>query len=183
MKSFIKQKSIIFSVIFFLICCFIVVFLYKNIIDNRENAKVVEQQWQEESSRRENAKSLVDSIKTVESEKAILESHFVQSSKTAPFLDAIVAPFLDTIEKLSNEVGIKTEVISVDSPKESTSLVVSIKSTGSFENVYKLIMLLENSPYDLEFVSVDLENVNAGNSSKTPQWTANLEIRLLSFIN
>ena len=44
-------------------------------------------------------------------------------------------------------------------------------------------MLLENSPYDLEFVSVDLENVNAGNSSKTPQWTANLEIRLLSFIN
>jgi hypothetical protein len=181
MKNIFQKKSLILSVILFIFSCFVFVFLYRNINNNKEASQLTQEKWQTEDTHRENAKSLADSIKAIEPEKALLETHFVQSSD--------VVPFLDTIEKLAKEIGTKAEVVSVNPTKDNSSLIVGIKASGNFGTIYKLITLLENSPYDLEFISADIQNSNGedlsgskNNKTKTPQWTATFQIKLLSFV-
>ncbi|MEK7104858.1 MAG: hypothetical protein AAB868_02345 [Patescibacteria group bacterium] len=135
---------------------------------------MAQEKWQTEALQRDNTRSLVNSIKTIEPERVLLETHFIQNSD--------VVPFLDTIEKKAKDVGVKAEVVSVDITKDSSSLIVEINASGSFETIYKLIMLLENSPYNLEFISVNIKDSDTS-VGKSSQWTATFQIKLLSFIN
>ena len=111
-------------------------------------------------------------------EKILLESHFTQSSN--------IVPLLNTIEQLSLKVGAKSKVTSVDISKDKTILMVAVGTSGSFNAVYKFLMLLENSPYELEFVSVDMQKTGAptvsGKIIVSPQWEAIFKIKLLSFV-
>ncbi|PIP68851.1 hypothetical protein CO033_01770 [Candidatus Nomurabacteria bacterium CG_4_9_14_0_2_um_filter_32_10] len=177
MQFIFQKKSFILSVVFFIFSCFVFLFLYRVIDNNKEDSRLTQEKWQTEDIQRKNAKSLFDSIKTVETERALFETHFVQSSD--------IVPFLDTIERMVEKVGIKAEVVSVDIAKDKLSLMIEIKAVGSFEIIYKLIMLLENSPYDLEFVSVNMQHLDAGDLSisEKSQWGAIFQVKLLSFIN
>lgn len=180
MQFIIQKKSLILSVIFFLTCCFVFVFLYKSLNDSEKMLLLAQEKWQIEASRIENVKYLADLIKEIEPEKALLEKHFVKSSD--------VVPFLDTIEKLAQKAEVKAEVLAVNVADDASFLVVEIKTLGSFEAIYKLILLLENSSYELEFVFANIQNMSAQElsatkNSKTQQWTATFQIKLLSFIN
>jgi len=180
MQSILQKKSLILSIIFFIFSCFVFLFLYKDINNKKEISQQTQEKWQAEATRRKNARSLVNSIKVIESERTLLETHFVQGSD--------VVSFLNIIEKLATEVGVKAEVISVDITKDSPSLIVEMKTLGSFETIYKLIMLLENSPYNLEFVLVNLqnqnkENISANKTNKAQLWMATFQIKVLSFVN
>ena len=142
--------------------------------------QLAQKKWRTEVTRIENARFLTNSIKVIEPERSLLETHFIQSSN--------IVPFLNMIEKLSIEVGAKAEIVSVNIEKDSPSLMVEMKTLGSFETIYKLVMLLENSPYSLEFVLVDIQNSNSqnisiGKSNKNQQWMATFKIKLLSFVN
>ena len=177
MKFIFQKKSFILSIIFFIFSCLVFLSLYKVINNNREASQLAREEWETEDIQRKNAKSLLDSIKIIETERALLETHFVRGSD--------IVPFLDTIEKIAEGGGAKAEVVSVDVAKDGLSLMVEMKAAGSFEVIYKLVMLLENSPYDLEFASVNIQNVDTGDLStdKNPQWAATFQIKLLSFIN
>ncbi len=174
MQFIIQKKSLILSIIFFVFFSFVFVFLYKDINNKKEAIQIAQEKWQTETTRRENIKFLIDSIESIKTERTLLDTHFVQSSD--------VVPFLDTIEGLAKNVGANAEVISVDVAKDSSSLVVQMSASGSFETIYKLILLLENSPYDLEFILVDIKNLNSS-IKKIPQLTATFQIKLLSFVN
>ena len=93
-------------------------------------------------------------------------------------------PFLDTIEALALKAKAKAEVILVDVPKNTTTLVVEVRAEGSFDGVYKFLNLLENSPYEIEFISVDMQKsgVSDPKNKEPSKWTSSLKIRLLSFI-
>ncbi len=177
MKNILQKKSLILSIIIFIVFLVVFLFLYKEINNNKNISQSMQENWQVEATRREEASSLVNSIRAIAPERAALDSHFVQSSD--------VVPFLDTVERLARGVDTKVEITSVEVAKDNASLMVEAKASGSFENVYKLIMLLENSPYNLEFVLVDIKNVSAQDAtiSKNAQWTATFQIKLLSFIN
>lgn len=180
MQFIFQKKSLIFSIILFLCVSFIFVFLYREVDSKREILQQAQEKWHIETTHRENAKSLINSIETIKSERSLLETHFVQSSD--------VVPFLDTIEKLAKEIGVKAEIVSVDIDKNSSSLIVEMKAQGSFEIVYKLIMLLEHSPYNLEFVLANIqnqneENVSTNKTNKFQLWTATFQIKVLSFVN
>jgi hypothetical protein len=171
--QFINQKKyLILSVVFFLFFCATSVFLYQKTKDYNKEALSLQEEWQTENVRRENVKYLSSSVKTIQSEIASLESHFVKSSD--------VVPFLDTIEKLANDMSLKSEISSVDVNKVNPVLMVEMRVQGSFENIYKLIRLLENSQYELEFVSVNIQEME-NSTAKIPQWNAALMIKLLSF--
>jgi hypothetical protein len=174
MQFIIQKKSLILSIIFFVFFSFVFVFLYKDINNKKEAIQIAQEKWQTEATRRENIKLLIDSVESIKTERTLLDTHFVQSSD--------VVPFLDTIEGLAKNVGANAEVISVDVVKDNSSLVVQMSASGSFETIYKLILLLENSPYDLEFILVDIKNLNSS-IKKIPQWTATFQIKLLSFLN
>ena len=174
MQFIIQKKSLILSIILFIFFSFVFIFLYKDINNKKEMIQIAQERWQAEATRRENVKSLLNSVQSIKTERTLLDTHFVQSSD--------IVPFLDTIEKLAKNVGANAEVISVDVAKDNLSLVVQMSASGSFETIYRLILLLENSPYNLEFVLVDIKNLDSS-IKKISQWTATFQIKLLSFIN
>ncbi len=64
-----------------------------------------------------------------------------------------IAPFLDELELNAKELGIKGEVVSVDSiTTADKSLYLNIRAEGTFDNLYKFLKLLENYKYELEIV-------------------------------
>ena len=123
-------------------------------------------------------KTLDQSVKMIEPERALLEAHFGQGSD--------VVPFLNTIEDLGEKSGTKTKVSSVDISADGTFLSVETRTTGTFQQIYKFITLLENSSYELDFDSVDIHsaasNEELKKGTKDLQWEAVIKIKLLSFI-
>ncbi|KKS24035.1 MAG: hypothetical protein UU82_C0013G0003 [Candidatus Nomurabacteria bacterium GW2011_GWC2_41_8] len=117
-------------------------------------------------------------LQKIADSRILLETHFAKSSD--------VVPFLDTIEKLALEVGTKAEVNSVDILTDNTGLIVGLKASGSFEAIYKFLTLLENSPYELDFPSIDMHKLAVSGVSdeniQNLKWEATFRIQLLSFV-
>ena len=140
-----------------------------------------ELKWQQEVDRRYEIRSQNSSIKKIEKEKELLEVHFAKSSN--------IVPFLDLIETIGKKVEIKAQVTSVDIPDKNGTLNIEMKAVGSFEKLYKFILLLENSSYEIEFSSINIEKENiaiipiANKKTEFPNWQLNLKMELLSFIN
>lgn len=158
----------IFSLIFF---CYAFYFLYNEIEKNNIITKEINIEMQKQMNRFDELRSLDRGIKMVEKEKTELETHFIQSSN--------LVPFLDTIEGLALKVGATAETVSVDISPDNLNLLVGLKARGSFTSLYKFLTLLENSPYELEFTSLDISKEMIQNTSK---WEAKIKIKLISFI-
>lgn len=173
-----KKAPLIISTILLMFSCFLFFSLYKQTQDNNRAWAQSEMEWQNEANRRNEIKSLDRSLKVIEQERTLLDTHFAKSSD--------VVPFLDTIEKLASEAGVKAEVVLVDIPKDDSGLVVGINATGHFEGLYKFLTLLENSPYELDFISMNMQklNIEIVSDIKTPdsEWSTTFGIKLLSFI-
>lgn len=163
----------------FLIVCFLMFFFFYRVIRRNENLIIEAQsKWQKEASRREEIKSLDQSVKSIEQERILLESHFANGSD--------VVPYLNTLEELGNKVNAKAKVTSVEVSKDETKLLVEMKAVGSFEALYKFLTLLENSSYEMKIDSVDMHNIvlteELKNNTKTTKWEMILKIQLLTFI-
>ena len=179
MKNNFPKMSLLFSIIFLAFSLSAFLFLYKEVDKNNKISQRVLTDWQAEANKQDQIKSLDRSMKMIEKEKVLLESHFAASSD--------IVPFLDTIEKLASQAGTKAEILSVDIAKDNPSLMVQMKTSGSFSSIYKFLELLENSSYELEFVLVDIKSTSAEDISvqkgvKIPQWEAVFGIKLLSFV-
>lgn len=173
-----KKTPLILSVLFLAFSCFVFMFLYGVTVSNQEVYEKKQAEWQNEAARREEVKILERSIQEVENERILLESHFAQSSN--------VVPFLDTLERLARQAGaLSGEIVSVGTPQDG-GLQVSMRTEGSFETLYKFVTLLENSPYELELLMLDLKRQGApdtaGGGTGNSRWEAMLEINLLSFV-
>ena len=166
------------SILFFCVSFSVFLFFFKAIDNNNKELQSKELEWQTETHKRDEIKTLDNSVKIIEGDKVQLETHFAQSSD--------IVPFLDTIEGLAPEASVTSEVTSVNISGDQTGLYVSMKTSGTFEGLYKFLTLLENSPYELEFISLDMhkETVVAveNKNVKIPQWDAVLKIELLSFV-
>lgn len=177
MQNNFPKISLLLSTTFFCISLFAFFFFYKMLNNNNQELQLKEEKWLSETLRRDEIRALDHSIKTIEEEKAQLETHFVKSSN--------IVPFLDTIEGFAPKVNIKAEVTSVDISKDKTELLVGMKASGTFNGLYKFLTLLENSPYELEFFEVNMHQgmeLGAGSKNiKIPQWNATFKIKLLSF--
>ena len=178
MQNNFKKISLVVSVIIFLVFCVSFFFLYKEIKNNIEISKASQTDLQKEIAKREEIKSFNDSFKSIEADKTLFETHFAQSSD--------IVPFLNTIEKMASSVGTKAEVSSIEVAEDNTGLLLEMKDSGSFSQVYKFITLLENSPYELEFTSVEMYTVSGDDTDKKGTkkggWEAIFKIKLISFI-
>jgi hypothetical protein len=175
-----KKTPVILSVIFFVILAFGFFFLYREVDSNHEKAQLATMELENEISLRNEAKLLNSSIETIKEDSALLGTHFAQSSD--------IVPFLDTIEGLAPKAGAKAETTSVDVLPDNAGLIIKVKASGSFKNIYKFLTLLENSQYELEFTEVDIQRESEGEIGKegiplpSPNWQAVFGIKLLSFI-
>lgn len=171
------KRLLIYAVIFFALSCGVFVFLYHSINNNRKVFHDAMAAWQREEDRLAEIRLIDRSINEVETEKALFEAHFASK------LD--VVPFLDNLEKLAKSVGASAEVASVDTKDGASGLIVALRTSGSFESLYKLIMLLENAPYELRIESIDLQRdsfVDAG-VGLAQKWRAVIQVKLLSYVD
>jgi hypothetical protein len=172
------KTQLIFSAIFFALSFCVLFFVYQQIknIEHDGDQKLTE--WRIESARRDEIKSLDSLMKKIEPQKELLYMHFAESLNPVPFLD--------TIERLATSVNAKNKVSSVDISKDGKSLIVGMNASGSFESFYKFLTLLENSQYNLEFLSIDMQKSGEVGSATTSaplgDWSAAIKIKLLTFI-
>lgn len=179
MKNNFPKILFFFSIIFFLLSLVAFLFFYRTINFRNQQSQLKEEKWQIEANRREGIKMLNNSVKMVTEEKTKLESHFAQSSD--------IVPFLDTVETLAAKVEVKAEITSVDIAEDHSGLTIGVKTSGTFSGLYKFLTLLENSPYELKFVGMDMKRESildsSGKNIATAKWNATFRIKLLSFIN
>ena len=178
MQNRFKKNSLVLSIIIFILFCITFFYFYKEIKTNIQTSKDAQVNLQKEVLRRTDIKNFNESFQTIEADKALFETHFVQGSD--------IVPFLDTIEKMASSVGTKAEVSLIEVSKDNSGLILEMKDTGTFSQVYKFITLLENSPYELEFTSVEMRSLNKDdvikNSNKENEWETTLKINLISFV-
>ena len=179
MKNNFQKTALFLSLAIFLLLCFVFIILYRQININNQNAEASTTKWQTEAQRRNDIISLNSSLKQVSNDRALLDTHFAQSSD--------IVPFLNTISGLAPSVGATSEIDSVTTGgANSNTLVVEIKASGTFEQVYKFLTLLENSPYELDFTSVDINKSTDPSSVSTKKtnnsdWQGDFKVQLLSF--
>ncbi|HEY4502815.1 MAG TPA: hypothetical protein VJC14_00030 [Candidatus Paceibacterota bacterium] len=170
-----KKMPLFLSIIFLLFSATVLFLLYRQIENNTLDSKQAQVAWQDEFNRRSQLQSLERSLRSVETERALLESHFIKSSD--------IVPFLEMIEKSAPSVGATAEVSLVDIPKDNSGLLVEMKVNGRFESVYKFLTLLENSSYELDFLYIDIQQSSSGDiKDSSSQWLATFRVKLLSFV-
>jgi hypothetical protein len=134
--------------------------------------------WQIEATRREDIRLLNRSIQQNVSDRELLETHFAKSSN--------IVPFLDSIETLALKAEADARVDSVNVGGDGSTLVVGLQALGNFTAIYKFLTLLENSPYEISFLSVDMHKAvplsNPDKKGPDLRWEAVFKIQLLSFI-
>lgn len=178
MKNNLPKIPLFFTIILLIFFTFAFIFLYKKINENNQKAEEGIATWTKEARRRDDIRSLDRSLKEMEGDRTLLETHFAKSSD--------VVPFLDTIEKLAPTVGASAQVESVNTIADNAGLVVGLKVSGNFSSIYKFLTLLENSPYELDFLSMDIhiltEGGMVGKVYKEPKWEAVFKMQLLTFV-
>lgn len=178
MKNNFPKKQILFSTLFFIFSIALFFYFFKMTNKNKEISQMAEKEWQVESSNRDKMKTLNKTLRAIEKERMELETHFAQSSD--------IVPFLNTIDQLGPKVGVVVNVSSVDILKDSLGLLVAMKASGSFDGLYRFLILLENSPYEIEVISTDLKRETISDADdvtiQNPKWNANFRIKLLSFV-
>ncbi|MBP9748412.1 MAG: hypothetical protein KBD17_02205 [Candidatus Pacebacteria bacterium] len=173
MKNYNHVKHLIFAFIFFLISLSGLLFFYSHFKSKEAVSDQKLMDWRIEQARRDEIKSLDSSMKKIENEKVMLETHFAYSANPVPFLD--------TLEKMAQSVGAESAVSAVDVAKDGKSLVVGLNVSGSFESFYKFLTLIENSIYDMEFISVDVSK-DGDTESGAGAWSAVVRLKLMTFI-
>lgn len=177
MKNNLQKILLIVSLVLVIVFCFAFIFLYKKINDNNQKAEENTMAWMEGERKRENITSLDRTFEEISENKTLLEAHFAKSSD--------VVPFLDTLEGLAPKAGVDMEVNSVNI-KDDIGLFIELRVKGKFSAVYKFLTLLENSPYELDFSSIDMSKLKTGDTInetvKESKWDAIFRIQLLSFI-
>lgn len=172
-----KKIPLFLSMVFLLSSCLVFYFLNKQINDNKIASEKADREWQIETARRDEIRSLDKSIKAIDAERILLGSHFAKSSD--------IVPFLDNIEQLATLAKAKPEVTAVDIVKEKNILIVDFKASGSFEAIYKFLVLLENSPYEIEFQLVDIQktsdSIPVDKKVSASEWGGSFKVKLLSF--
>lgn len=177
MKIKFSPITLVLSAIFFVFSLSVFLFFYKVVNDKNEILQQAHTEWQAETLRRNEIKQLDRSMKAIAQERVMLDSHFAKSSD--------IVPFLNMIEELASSVFVEAEISSVDIAKDNTSLTVGVKTSGSFEALYKFLTLLENSPFELEFALVNMQRRSGQaveGEAKIARWEAFFKIKLLSFL-
>ena len=178
MQNNFPKIPLLIAIAFLLFSCSAFIFSYREINNNQVIWQQKETEWQQKNTRNEDRKTLEHSIKIMEKEITDIGTHFVRTPN--------IALFLDKIEALALKVGAMAEISSVDLLEDKTNLMVGLKVSGSFVSVYKFLTLLENFPYELEILYMDMQKLSTSGASpenvKSRGWEAIFKLKVLSFI-
>lgn len=171
-----QVKFLLGAILFFIVSVVGFYILYRQIGVNQTKRDELVGQWMAEERKREQMKELDVNVNNLGIKKDLLNSHFAIGSD--------IAPFLDSLEKSASSLGVEAEVISVNENQDKTGLLVGLRTAGSFEEIYKFIMLLENFSYEIDFSLINIDKRTSEKKDGTAtSWEALFRFQLLSFIS
>lgn len=177
-KNIFSKIPLVLSIVFFCTSLTFFIFFYRVIDGNNKKSSEKEEAWLAESLRREGVKEIYTSFKSISEDRDKIDKHFAKSSD--------IVPFLDSIEGLTSKINLKAEISSVDVLPDKSGLMIGMRASGTFSDVYKFLTLLENFSYELDIVGVDMSKTGGtdveGKKPTAPKWDANFRIKLVSFI-
>lgn len=148
-------------------------FMYKISLEHDNIAKSIAS-LTKETRRESDLQALSSVLKMTETERAKIDSYFVTEQGTAHFLE--------NIQKLGGKAGVDLNLsdVGIESKED---LRINFSAGGSFGNMYKLLELMEKTPYAISFRSFNLNKVNISSAKTGPSqpWSGSFSIHLNSF--
>jgi hypothetical protein len=146
------------------------IFLFLDLKDRNQAIITMHQDLLEKEHQQKERLELERTIVTTDADRQTLESYFIPGDKAVSFLE--------TLESYGKLAGTAFEIVTVDintpaegtpavptegdtasetaapvatATKEQPSLSITLHALGRFQDIYRLLLLLENAPYEFEF--------------------------------
>ncbi len=175
-----KKTTITFSIS--IITAFIALgafFFFINIIKNKnEHSSAVLTILDSKLAKKENADLLQKKVSELDTTRKTIDSYFIDPAN--------IDSFVSSLEDLGTEAGANISVKDVEiATTQKNSILVKLSATGSFDNVMKAVLLVENAPYQLHITQISL-NSNVSPTDPTAKkkpastWQADVSFTVLS---
>jgi hypothetical protein len=116
---------------------------------------------------------LAQAITQLQTTDQDLSSYFVTGDQATAFLQTIAA--YGTVS------GAAMKFTAVNYDKADSTIAMTLRVSGTFQSVYRSLLLLENAPYQFAWNGVTLSRDPSSLKSKTVLWDANVQFTLTSF--
>jgi len=162
------------------VCLFI--FLLKIIKIKNENVSTIILTIEEKMEQKENANIFNEKVEEMKKIESSLNSHFVNPNQ--------IDIFVGFLERLGMDNGGELSVNNIAIQEENTNIIdIELSIKGTFDEVMKIINLLENIPYQINITKVylnkDISQVvgkdgKIEKSSGVSKWQADVSFNVLS---
>lgn len=156
-------------------------FMLYQIFSERKQTKEAVSTLTDELKKEGELRGLSGALTRTTTERQKIDKYFVDIKGSAQFLEELQSFAVDS------ETSIKLESAEVEG---KSVLRVDFSASGSFGGIYRLMELLENTPYVTETKSMNLSKVQivveekSKNTTKgSSLWSGSFSVRLLSFVN
>ena len=178
-----KKKDTIIKFILSIFITMLVVatfiFLLKVIKDKNQKVSIAMIALEEKIKEKEDAIIFSGKILEIKDLQSSVNNYFIHTDE--------IDIFVDYLEKLGADVGGELVVKNIEIPKETeNTLSFKVSIYGTFDQVYKTIILLENVPYQVNVVQVYLnsnikkEKTEKDKIQEEKEWQADVSFNILS---
>ena len=117
--------------------------------------------------------------------KTIIATEEDRNKLAAYFVsDKSIVGFLEYIESLGETTNTEASIEAVDIGVETNTLIVSVKTIGTFSSVMRYVDLVENMPYRIEINNFTLTTKDSLSDTVlvVPEWEADITFKLISYL-
>jgi len=172
----------ILSILVTILVAGLLVFFLKIIENKNQHIFVVTETIGDKLKEKENVTMFTEKLSEIQLLENNIDSRFVDSNK--------IDTFVSYLEEIDLDIGSDISVKNIEiSPKTKEVISFKILITGTFEQVMRTVVLLENIPYEVDIISIylnkDLTETTNKEGEKTkilgvPTWQADISFNILS---
>ena len=126
-------------------------FFYKVIENKNKHTEAVTNTLHEKTAAKANSVALEEESKNVEGIHKTINSYFLDPAK--------IDTFVNYLEGLGTNAGAEVKVENFDTSSKK-NLIVRITTKGTFSNVMRVLLLVENAPYKTHIISTTFNRSN-----------------------
>lgn len=121
-----------------------------------------------------------DLVLNTENKRLELEKHFVTSDGLVSFIE-----YVESLDDISGGTLVIDDV-GVSDENGKPVLGVSLSMSGTYQEIYKLLSLIETMPYEINVPILDLSVSDivsgAGVKATNPEWNAEIDFVVVSYL-
>lgn len=178
-----KGKQILFFMMILdiaLLCAY--GFFFYSIKTATEEASALSYDLEEKRMNKDELSLLQHSLNETKEDREKLNSYFVRSGD--------IDPFIEELKSLGEEADTNIALSALTETPEST-LTIDLRGTGTFQNLFYFMKLVEHVPYHIEFkkvylnaapISVEDPAGKTKNDQSARKWDASFTLTLFGYI-